>query len=164
MLRGSRRAVRGARRILLSGMLATMAGLIFAASAVADGNFVIGDGNSALNSGVTFWGAQWWKANSLSGGSAPASFKGFADAVATPLTCGGTWSSRPGNSSKPPLALPEFIDVIVSSEITKSGPTISGDIKEVVLVETAPGYEPDPGHAGVGTVVARVCPEEGGPS
>ena len=28
---------------------------------------------------VMFWGAQWWKNNHLSGGTAPASFKGFAN-------------------------------------------------------------------------------------
>lgn len=37
------------------------------------GNFVIGDNNAANGTPVTFWGAQWWKLNSLSGGSAPAS-------------------------------------------------------------------------------------------
>jgi hypothetical protein len=35
---------------------------------------VIGDGNAAMFSQVTFWGAQWWMDNSLSGGLAPASF------------------------------------------------------------------------------------------
>jgi len=144
------------------GVFATMGALIFAGSAVADGSFVIGDGNAAVGTSVTFWGAQWWKANSLSGGLAPASFKGFADTLGSPPACGETWSSRPGNSSGPPPGpLPEHIEVIVSSHVTKSGPTISGDTEEVVLVKTKPGYAPDPGHAGVGTVVAKVCPGEG---
>jgi hypothetical protein len=145
------------------GMLATMAAPIFAGSAVADGNFVIGDGNAAVGTSVTFWGAQWWNANSLSGGVAPASFKGFAETPGTLPACGETWSSLPGNSLGPPLGpLPEFIDVIVASRIEKSGRTISGDTKEVVVVKTEPGYAPDPGHAGVGTVVEKVCPGETG--
>jgi hypothetical protein len=41
--------------------------------------------------------------------------------------------------------------------ITKSGPIISGDIPKMVIVHTDPGYEPNPGHAGTGTVTAIVC-------
>jgi hypothetical protein len=48
--------------------------------------------------------------------------------------------------------------VIVSSKAGKSGPTISGDTAEIVIVKTNPGYAPDPGHAGTGIVVAVVCP------
>src|SRR6202040_2593590 len=48
------------------------------------GSFVIGDKNAAIGNSVTFWGAQWAKVNSLSGGPAPASFKGFAEAPLTP--------------------------------------------------------------------------------
>jgi len=155
----SQRAGRELKRALMVGVLSALAALTFAASAAADGSFVIGDGDSAVGSTVTFWGAQWWKANSLSGGSAPAAFKGFADTAGTPPACGETWSTRPGNSSGPPLGpLPELIDVIVSSHITKSGSTISGDTREVVVVATQPGYAPDPGHAGTGTVIEQVCP------
>ncbi|HYM54531.1 MAG TPA: hypothetical protein VES97_04155, partial [Solirubrobacteraceae bacterium] len=125
--------------------MAALVALTFAASAAAEGNFVIGDGNSAVGSSVTFWGAHWWHENSLSGGLAPASFKGFADTTGAPPSCGEAWSSRPGNSSDPPLApLPVLVEVIVSSHITKSGPTISGDVQEVVVVETEPGYGPNP--------------------
>ena len=46
---------------------------------VAGGSFVIGDQNAAVGTSVTFWGAQWWKLNGLSGGAAPAAFKGFED-------------------------------------------------------------------------------------
>ena len=128
---------------------------------------MIGDGNAAVGSSVTFWGAHWWTANTLSGGVAPASFKGFADTA--PPVCGESWTTRPGNSSEPPLGpLPPFIDVVVASHITKSGPTISGDAREVVVVATEPGYGPNPGHAGTGTVVSKLCPgggsEEGPPT
>ena len=123
------------------------------------GSFVIGDGNAAVGNRVTFWGAQWAKRNSLSGGPAPASFKGFANSTSpNPPNCGGTWTSNPGNSSGPPSSVPSYITVIVASSITKSGPTISGNIPEMVIVQTDPGYGPNPGHAGTGTVVAVFCP------
>jgi hypothetical protein len=130
--------------------------LIFATT--AGGNFVIGNGDAALNTEVTFWGAQWWKLNTLSGGSAPAAFKGFANTPSTAPSCGTNWSTDPGNSSGPSAApLPAFIAVIVSSHITKSGSVISGDTPEVVVIKTNPGYAPNPGHAGTGTVVGVVC-------
>ncbi len=47
--------------------------------------------------------------------------------------------------------------VIASSSISKSGPTISGDIPHIVVVTTNPGYAPNPGHPGTGSVVAIVC-------
>jgi hypothetical protein len=47
--------------------------------------------------------------------------------------------------------------VIVSSSVSKSGPTISGNTVHLVVVKTNPGYAPDPGHAGTGTVVAQIC-------
>jgi uncharacterized repeat protein (TIGR01451 family) len=121
------------------------------------GNFVIGDINATIGSSVTFWGAQWWKLNSLTGGSAPAAFKGFENTPAS-ATCGTNWSTRPGNSPPPPAGpLPAFMAVIVSSSIDQSGSTISGDTVHVVIVQTNAGYAPDPGHAGTGTVVAQIC-------
>jgi len=122
------------------------------------GSFVIGDLDAVVGNHVTFWGAQWWKLNHLSGGSAPASFKGFANSPdPNPPACGGTWQSGPGNSSGPPESVPADITVIVSSLITKSGPIISGDVPEMVIVHTDPGYSPNPGHEGTGTVTAVVC-------
>jgi hypothetical protein len=119
--------------------------------------FVIGDQNSAKGTHVTFWGAQWWSKNSLSGGPAPASFKGFADS-ATEARCGTSWVTGPGNSSKPPNGpLPAFIGVIVASKIGQIGPRISGDTSHIVVVKTNPGYQPNPGHAGTGTVDAQFC-------
>jgi len=121
-------------------------------------NFVIGDNNAVVGNQVTFWGAQWDNLNSLSGGSAPNSFKGFANSTSTnPATCGGTWTSDPGNSSGPPNAIPEYITVIVSSSVTKNGSVISGDNLKLVIVKTNPGYGPSPGHAGTGTVYSVVC-------
>jgi uncharacterized repeat protein (TIGR01451 family) len=124
---------------------------------VAGGNFVIGDQNAAAGSSVTFWGAQWSTLNGLSGGGAPASFKGFETAPAT-VTCGTSWSTGPGNSPPPPAGpLPSFMAVIVASSISKSGPSISGNTVHMVVVQTNPGYAPDPGHAGTGTVIGQIC-------
>jgi hypothetical protein len=121
------------------------------------GAFVIGDKNSAIGTKVTFWGARWSHLNSLSGGRAPASFKGFAQQPKVP-TCGASWTSRPGNSSHPPHGpLPAFMAVIVSSKVTKHGNKITGDILHIVVVKTNHGYRPNPGHKGTGTVVSEVC-------
>jgi hypothetical protein len=47
--------------------------------------------------------------------------------------------------------------IIVSSSITQSGSTISGDTVHLLLVKTDPGYQGNPGHAGTGTIVAVIC-------
>jgi uncharacterized repeat protein (TIGR01451 family) len=129
--------------------------LVFCTS--AGGNFVIGDQNAAIGTAVTFWGAQWWKLNSLSGGAAPSAFKGF-ETTPPAAACGVNWTTGPGNSPPPPAApLPSLMAVIVSSSINKSGSTIAGDTVHVVLVQTNPGYDANPGHAGTGRVVAQLC-------
>jgi hypothetical protein len=123
------------------------------------GAFVIGDksaGAPTVGKSINFWGAQWAKKNSLSGGSAPAAFKGFADTPTSP-SCGTNWKTRPGNSSNPPSTLPSQIIVIVSSKVTKSGSSIGGDTVHLVLVNVGPGYGPNPGHAGNGTIASVIC-------
>jgi hypothetical protein len=135
---------------------ATCSVVVFA-FAPGGGAFVIGDGNRGVDTAVTFWGAQWWTRNSLSGGSAPAAFKGFAQNPPVPA-CGTPWSTAPGNSTPPPAgSLPAYMAVIVASSITQSGSTISGDTMHIVIVKTNAGYAPNPGHAGTGTVVAQLC-------
>ena len=125
---------------------------------LASGAFVIGDQSAQMGANVTFWGAKWSKVNKLSGGAAPASFKGFAATLsAEPPKCGITWTTGPGSSSNPPATVPAYMGVLVSSKVTKSGPKISGDAKSIVVVKTDPGYAPNPGHAGTGTVVAEFC-------
>ena len=124
------------------------------------GTFVLGDTTAAGagSSSVTFWGASWSRLNALSGGGAPASFKGFADSTeTTPPGCGGTWSTKPGNSASPVSALPAYMGTVVSSSIRKSGSEISGNIVGIVVVETATGYSTDPGHPGSGAIVATYC-------
>jgi hypothetical protein len=153
---------RRACRLGLSLATAALGSLALATSAIArptstTGSFVIGDQNADVGSVVTFWGAQWWKDDGLSGGTAPASFKGFADTASA--QCGEQWTTRPGDSSFPPAAsdVQGVLPMVVSSTVTKSGPVISGDTTKVVLVQVDPGYEPDPGHPGTGTVVGIVC-------
>lgn len=117
------------------------------------GMFVVGDLSATGN--VTFWGSQWWKANTLSGGSAPSSFKGYA--LHASATCGGAWSTDPGNSTPPPAEpLPKYIAVIVASSAAKSGAQISGKTVQFAVVETA-GYDSNPGHPGTGKIVATFC-------
>jgi Bacterial Ig-like domain (group 3) len=122
---------------------------------LAQGSMIIGDLDSASGTPVEFWGASWSSVNSLSGGSAPNSFKGFADNSLQ--SCGGSWSTRPGNSSSPPAVLPSYMGVIASSAVDKSGSTISGTGPTIVVVKTNPGYSNNPGHPGTGTVVAVYC-------
>jgi len=130
--------------------------LIFA-FAPGGGSFVIGDNNRANGTAVTYWGAQWSKQNSLSGGGAPASFKGFAKSPDTPA-CGTGLSTDPGNSAPPPAGpLPAFMGVIATSSAGQSGSQISGDTPHIVVVKTNAGYSTNPGHAGTGTVVAQAC-------
>jgi hypothetical protein len=93
----------------------------------------------------------------LSGGDAPRRFKGFAETPTTPA-CGVAWTADPGNSTPPPDGpLPAYMGVIVTSSAGKDGSASSGDTVHIVVVKTKPGYAPDPGHAGTGTVAAVVC-------
>ena len=124
------------------------------------GAFVLGDSTVAAagpSTTLTFWGAQWSSLNALSGGATVSSFKGFANNTASPPVCGGTWSAGPGNSSSPPASLPAFMGVLVTSSMSKSGSTISGNILHIVVVTPDPGYAPNPGHAGTGKLVTTVC-------
>lgn len=123
------------------------------------GAFVLGDNTAVTGAAdVEFWGADWARQNVLSGGSAPDAFKGFASAVSTsPPACGDTWLSRPGNSSKPPDALPPFMGVAVSSAIRQSGSTISGNVPRIVVLHIDAGYAPDPADRGTGKIVAVYC-------
>jgi hypothetical protein len=130
---------------------------VFAPTAV--GAFVIGNvsaGSPTNGTAVNFWGAEWAKHNSFSARKAPASMKGFANSPLS-MTCGSTWTTRTGNSSVPPTTIPSTINVIVSSNITQSGSTISGNIVHIVVVQVNPGYGPNPGHAGNGRIIATVC-------
>ncbi|HVO71930.1 MAG TPA: CARDB domain-containing protein, partial [Aggregatilineaceae bacterium] len=135
-------------------------------------SFVIWGGNSgALQRGqdVNFWGAQW--ESQVTGGdfTGNPSFKGYADDVTAiqlcePLAATGQqsltnqcWTAKPGNSS-PPATVPAYIEVIVSTAITKSGSHIYGNIASLAIlkVDATPAYGPNPGHPGYGVIVAVV--------
>ena len=95
--------------------------------------------------------------NTVTGG-APSAFKGFADKPSsTPPSCGGTWTTSPGNSASPVDTVPAYMGVAVSSSILKNGSVISGNIISIVVVVTDPGYGPNPGHPGTGTIIATYC-------
>ena len=120
------------------------------------GSFVVGDLSAA--GPVTFWGSNWAAVNALTGGAAPPAFKGFAATLtAQPPACGITWTTPPGNSSKPPATIPGYMAVLVSSGVAKSGSAISGNAPKIVIVQTAPGYAGNPGHPGTGVIVATLC-------
>ena len=120
------------------------------------GSYVIGDLEDSVGNHVTWWGAQWSADNPMSGGSAPGSFKGFENSNANP-TCGSTYTTDPGNSSRPPAAVSPTMEIIVSSNVTKHGSTISGNVAHIVVVQTNAGYEGNPGHEGTGTVIQQIC-------
>ena len=112
------------------------------------GAFVIGDDGADVGATVTWWSPQWARENPLTGDPAPASFKGFAAILnPSPPVVGGTWTTSPGASAKPPKAVPAYMAVIVTSSVTKDGSAISGDIVRIVLVKTGSVF-------GTGTIVA----------
>jgi RHS repeat-associated protein len=140
-------------------------------------SFVIWGGNSPglrIGDRVQFWGAQW--SRQVQGGdyAAQADFKGWSNAPLPPRLCqpnahttgtprldASCWTSKPGNSN-PPVKLGNYIQVIVSTSIAKSGSTIYGNTAATVVLQVDPtGYAPDPGHPGYGTVIAFLEGESG---
>ncbi|MEO8379140.1 MAG: Ig-like domain-containing protein [Acidobacteriota bacterium] len=132
-------------------------------------SFVVWGGNNAklkLGDRVNFWGAQW-ESQVLQGDfPANASFKGFADPIAQIHICQPTatrqtltptcWISKGGQSWPPPVSIPSYIEVIVSTVIAKGGNDIYGNIAAAVVVKVEPGYDPVPGKPGSGTIVAVI--------
>jgi hypothetical protein len=122
----------------------------------AQGAFVVG--NQTASAAVEFWGDNWATVNMLSGGPAPDAFKGFAANTSEPPACGSAWTTDPGNSSQPPAGtLPSYMGVVVSTRVSMSGSTFSGDVSRIIVVTPNAGYDPNPGHPGTGTVVATYC-------
>jgi alpha-tubulin suppressor-like RCC1 family protein len=115
------------------------------------GLFVVGD--KSASGSVTFWSAQWAKANSLSAGPAPAAFRGFENSLTTP-TCGSLWTASPGDSAVAPSIGSTYIPVLVAGAITKSGPKVSGNTVHIVIVKTDGGQT---ANEATGTVVAQLC-------
>jgi hypothetical protein len=83
---------------------------VLSSTLLPSGAFVIGDQNAALGAEVTFSGAQWSKLDSLSGGTAPAAFMGFAANIPNnPPQFGDRFEAEPGMSSDPPGAVPDLM-------------------------------------------------------
>jgi uncharacterized repeat protein (TIGR01451 family) len=128
---------------------------------LAQGTFAVGDQSDTGS--VTYWNAQWSALNSLSriaSEAIPNAFKGFAGAPSSnPPACGDTWTSSPAGSPPPPNAVPSYMGVIATSQVSKSGNTLSGDVTSIVVVRTDPNYSATPGPpgTGTGTVVAVYC-------
>jgi hypothetical protein len=119
------------------------------------GVFTVGDRSV---SPVTWWANDWSTRNVLSGGPAPAAFKGFAESTATrPPSCGAGWTTTPGNSPPPTADVPSYMGVVVTSSVASTGSQITGNATRIVVVKTDAGYAPNPGHPGTGTVVATYC-------
>jgi len=144
-------------------LAASLSAAVAVAPADTTGVFVIGDVSALTAPTVEFWGAQWSRVNAVSGGSAPASFKGYAVTLDPTGPCTGTFrfTADPGNSSGPPASVGAVIPVLAADLVTKSGPVISGHYSGIVDVATDQGYGPDPGHAGTGTVTGSVCGSSG---
>lgn len=130
------------------------------------GAFVLGDQTVAAAAPTTvmrWWSDSWWNVNTLSGGTAPLAFKGFAAGIATlPTTspanvCGSSFVSSGGNSPPPANGIPSYMGVLVASSIIKPNSTIKGTWSKIVVVKTDPGYATSPGHPGTGTIVATFC-------
>jgi IPT/TIG domain-containing protein len=131
----------------------------------SSGAFALGDKTVATatpSTTVTWWADTWSSLNKLSGGAAPPNFKGFAGAVTLPTTtpptnCGSNWTTSTGNSPPPPATVPSYMGTLVTSKVTKSGNTISGNTVSIVVVKTNPGYSPSPLNHGTGQIVAKFC-------
>ena len=118
-------------------------------------------GGISLGGDYNFWGAQWWKQITAvqPGDSVPngaASFKGYADQAGS---CGSQWTAAPGNSSNPPESVGNYVSVIVTTNMFKNGPTVGGNIKEIVIlrVDDPSSYVDNPGHPLTGVMVGVLC-------
>lgn len=121
----------------------------------ARGAFVVAGKTTPLTP-VTYWGAQW-PASAITTGST-SSFKGFANTISTTRpSCGGTWTSNPGDSSAPVDTVPAYMGTVVTGAVSTNGGITSGTIAHIVVVLTARGYSADPGHPGTGTIIATYC-------
>jgi hypothetical protein len=127
--------------------------LVPVAAADTTSGFAIGDNEAQELAHVTFWSAQWWRANELSTELSRPSFKGWATSIDT-SKC--TFTTRTGDSPPPPDGpLPQYITAVVTSQVTQSGSTINGTVTAFALIKVDPGsYDDNPGHAGTGTVVS----------
>jgi RHS repeat-associated protein len=130
--------------------------------------FVVWGGNTGglkIGERVNFWGAQW-ESQVVNGQyfAANPSFKGWSGSAAAAQQCQpnatpstlttACWDVKPGQSFPPSGALPDFIEVIVSTVVVKSGSDVFGNVAcgAVVKVDHTPPYGAVPGEPGFGTI------------
>jgi hypothetical protein len=130
------------------------------------GAFALGDTTAAPpypSPTVTWWANNWSQLNVLSGGAtAPPAFKGFLGTVTLPTktpanVCSSPWTTTGGNSPPPTSGVPSYMGIVVTSNVNKSGSTVSGTYAHIVVVHVNPGYAPNPGSPGTGTVLGKFC-------
>ncbi|HEX9984114.1 MAG TPA: Ig-like domain-containing protein [Thermoanaerobaculia bacterium] len=131
-------------------------------------SFVVWGGNTAglkLGQRVTFWGAQWDKQVLQGEYAANSAFKGFADPVDEIHVCQpkataktltpDCWVSKGGQSWPPPVSVPAYIEVIVSTAMARKGNDLYGNIAAAVVVKVET-YGTSPGKEGTGTIVSVI--------
>jgi hypothetical protein len=123
---------------------------------VPNGCFTIGANYNPAS--VEWWGSDWSTKNPLTPNApAPSSFKGYENTIPNPACGTATWNTTGGTSPPPAGGVPNLMRVIVTSKVGKAGSGISGNIVHIVIVKTNPGYSPNSGGIGTGTVVDTVC-------
>jgi RHS repeat-associated protein len=130
--------------------------------------FVVWGGNNGglkIGQRVNFWGSQW-EGQVVNGQyfAANPSFKGWSGSTAAAQQCQpnatpstlttACWQVKPGQSFPPSGTLPDFIEVIVSTVVVKSGDNVFGNAAcgAVVKVDHTPPYGAVPGQPGFGTI------------
>ncbi len=119
-------------------------------------NFVIWGGKSGnvkMGQAYQFWGSQWWKQVTGTSFRGVASFKGYASTVS-----GDKWYSPPANAGNPPKSLPNFIGVIVTTNMSMKGRNLEGNVYTLVVlkVKNPATYKPNPGYQAWGNVTALI--------
>lgn len=120
-------------------------------------SFVVWGGNAGgldVGDQPVFWGSKWYKQVTGGSYSAHADFKGYANDVD-----GLRWEAKAGNS-KPPSSIPQYIVVIVSTDIDKDRSTIEGNVAGLALLRVVnPGdYKKAPAKDIRGEVVTVFAP------
>jgi hypothetical protein len=146
-----------------SYLSASTSNCVTMASAPSSGAFVVGNssaGNPTNGTDVTFYGQNWGKDNSFSGGNADSGLNGYVTSSGG-YTCGATWSSSTKSTATPPSTIPGDMLVIVSSKVSESGTTVSGTILHIVVVAVDSGYSASgmcqQAGQGSGKIVETVC-------
>ena len=117
-------------------------------------------GDETDTGSVEFWGHSWSRDNVLSGGPAPDSFKGFASAIRhQSARLRRRLDEQAGQQLETAGHAATLYGRSRFQQHYQVGFDYLSDVPEIVVVTPNPGYEPDPGHPGTGTVVAEFCPQ-----